>query len=59
MKMGDIRCNKCGKNAMESKGYLQRVNPTGEEPAIWECRPSCDGKQLSNAAKLFRAIERG
>lgn len=50
------RCRKCGRGAFEIKGYLHRVNPKGEVPAIWECRPSCDAK-LTNEQAILAAID--
>ena len=40
MKLSDITCRKCGRNASQIKGWLQRVNPKGE-PMVAECRPAC------------------
>lgn len=54
-KMKDIRCRKCGKNAMEISGYLGRVNPKGEVPIVMECKPSCDAKMTKEEA-LIAAI---
>ena len=54
MKMSEIVCRVCGKNAHLSGGYLGRVNAKGE-PGIWECRPRCDA-DLPQDAKLLLAI---
>ena len=49
-------CRKCGGGIFEIHGYLRRVNPKGEVPAIWECHPSCDA-QLTNEQAIIAAIE--
>jgi len=54
MKMIEIVCRLCGKNAHKSGGYLGRVNAKGQ-PGIWECRPSCDA-DLPPDTKLLLAI---
>jgi hypothetical protein len=41
MKMSDIKCRHCGKDASQINGFLNRVNK-GELPSIWECAPSCN-----------------
>jgi hypothetical protein len=48
-------CGKCGRDATECGGHLERTNP-GEMPAAWECRPSCDADRRG-ADRLIGAIE--
>lgn len=49
MKASEIKCRKCGRNALEIRGYLQRVSPKGG-PMIVECWPSCDSRLTSEQA---------
>lgn len=49
------KCRLCGKGPFEIGGYLQRINPKGED-GIFECRPSCDAK-ITNEEKIISAIE--
>ena len=58
-KLKDIKCRKCGRNAMEAAergNYLKRVNDKGE-PAINECAPSCF-KTGDNDDAVIRAISK-
>ena len=56
MKVTDGRCRLCGKSILECRGWLARVSPKGG-PAVWECRPSCDGKKLSQEDAILGAIK--
>lgn len=41
-------CRVCGRGANEiapEGRHLNRVNATGETPAVWECEPSCRTKE--------------
>lgn len=51
-----VNCRKCGKHVTEVKGVLSRVNPKGEVPAVWECRPSCDA-EMSQEEAVIAAVE--
>lgn len=56
-KCRDIKCRLCGRDAMQSRGYLKRVTPKGGD-VEWECRPGCEGTgELNNEQKLIGAIE--
>lgn len=55
MKCGDIRCRVCGKNALETGGWLKRVNELGVT-GIWECRPHCFSN-LTPDERLLAALE--
>lgn len=58
MKCGELRCRLCGRNAMESRGWLKRVGEKGDPKALFECRPACEGTgALSSGQKLLGAIE--
>lgn len=51
-------CHKCGRTEgglAEAGVWLERVNPVGEMPALWECRPNCQGG-LSQDEALLGAI---
>lgn len=48
------RCRKCGKGALEIRGYLRRMNETGVD-GIWECRPAC-GADMSPDDSVVCAI---
>lgn len=50
-----MKCNICGKHLFEIGGYLQRVNPKGED-GIYECRPNCHA-DLPQETNLLLAIE--
>lgn len=50
-----MKCRLCNKTLKEIGGYLQRVNPKGED-GIWECRPVCDA-DLPQETNLLLAIE--
>lgn len=54
-------CHKCNQDVSSIKGYLDRVNPKGEIPAIWECRPYCgfspDPESDEGFNAIFAAIE--
>lgn len=51
--MREMVCRLCSRHCGEIGGYLSRVNPLGELPAVWECRPDCkalmsnDGKRVA------------
>jgi hypothetical protein len=48
-------CRKCGRgegNQAEPGLWLERVNPVGQVPAVWECRPSCDASLSPDEAVL-------
>ncbi len=47
-------CSKCGTSVHECGGWLERVNPKGEDP-IWECRPAC-GARLTDEEALLGAV---
>lgn len=49
-------CRKCGKDALQVGGWLQRMNPTGEM-GIFECRPSCDAAPMTPIERVIGAIE--
>lgn len=51
MKASEIKCRKCGRNALEIQGYLQRVSPKGG-PMIVECRPDCDSRLTPEQAVI-------
>ena len=51
-----MKCRTCGKGIAEIGGYLTRVNPKGEVPAVWECRPNCSA-DLPQDTRLLLAIE--
>lgn len=51
-----MKCRKCGRGFDEIAGWLERMNPVGELPAVWECRPSCDAK-LSPDESVVGAVE--
>jgi hypothetical protein len=51
-----MKCRLCGKSLPEIGGYLARVNPKGEVPAVWECRPNCSA-DLPQETALLLAIE--
>jgi hypothetical protein len=53
--MSGITCQKCGSDAAQCKGYLQRVNEKGV-PGIFECRPVC-GADLPQDTRVLLAIE--
>lgn len=55
MKLGDITCRKCGRDASQIKGWLQRVNPKGE-PMVAECRPACYPLMITNEQAVIGAI---
>lgn len=58
MKLEDIKCQKCGQNAMQASergAYLKRINPKGVA-AINECEPSCDRKTGSQEDAVINAI---
>lgn len=46
------KCHKCGVSVHDCKGWLERVNPKGEVPAIWECRPDCNANLIQEQAVL-------
>jgi hypothetical protein len=51
-------CRKCGltQDALVEEGvWLERVNPVGVLPAVWECRPAC-GAGLSQEEALVGAV---
>lgn len=50
------KCRKCGRSQDECGGYLRRVNPVGELPALWECWPTC-GAEIPQEEALLAAIE--
>lgn len=51
MKMGDIRCRLCKRNALESTSYLVKVE--GE----WQCARPCEGQEMTNEEKVLDAIK--
>ena len=58
MKCKDLRCALCGRNAVESRGYLARVGQHGDPNAAFECRPGCEGTgRLNETQRLIGAIE--
>lgn len=60
-KLEDIKCRKCGRNAMESSRlghYLKRVNKKGKGIAcINECYPDCEEKTGGQDEALLNAIK--
>ena len=59
MKANEVKCRKCGQDAMQaaSRGaYLARVNPKGETPAINECVPTCEHKHGTEGDAVLHAI---
>jgi hypothetical protein len=50
-----MHCRLCYKSPFEIEGWLERVNPTGEN-GIWECRPSC-AAHLTPEDRVLGAIE--
>lgn len=50
MKVSELKCAKCGKNAFQASGYLKKVD------GQWECRPSCDAPKMTDAAAVIAAI---
>lgn len=50
-----IKCRLCGKGAVETHGYLHRVNEKGV-PGIWECRPTCQA-DLPPDVRVLLTIE--
>lgn len=60
MKAGDIKCRKCGQDAMQAAdrgAWLERVSPKGIKPMIMECAPSCEHKHGNQDDALLGAIE--
>lgn len=57
-KMGDLRCSKCGSNALDSRSWLKRVSPKGDE-GVWECAGGCHGTVMTNDERLLDAIDDG
>ena len=62
MKVSDIKCRKCKKDAMEAEkgAYLERVSPKGQKPIIMECSPNCAyiyGKTGNQDDALINAIK--
>jgi len=60
MKLSELKCRKCGKNAMQVNPngiYLERVNPKGEPHMIAQCFPACEHKCGNADDALFHAIE--
>ena len=50
-----MKCHLCGKHVLEIGGYLERVNPKGVVPAVWECRPNCSAG-LPQETRVMLAI---
>jgi hypothetical protein len=51
-----MKCRLCCRGPQEIKGWLARMNPVGELPAVWECRPSCDA-ELSEEEAVLGAVD--
>ena len=47
-------CRKCKKSISEIYGYLTRVNPKGETPAVWECSECSDPSENAEIMELLQ-----
>lgn len=50
-----IKCIECGVGVLQCGGWLERVNPVGDMPAQFRCRPKC-GVILSPEARVMGAM---
>lgn len=48
--MGDIRCRKCSKNALECGSYLKRAGRG------WVCAGGCNKEPMTNEERILGAI---
>ena len=53
--MAEMICRRCGRNAHQIGGYLERMNAKGQ-PGVWECRPGC-WSQMTPDEAMLAAVE--